>query len=127
MLIEGVPILLVVAGAVPHGVRVLALDQRPRLRGILHQLDDLRNAGIHWAHNVGGWCLRASPFVVDRAAGISRSDVACRISELDKSKILQTVAAYYYALLLNNACFASAHRVIFYSRHFNSRIQIQTP
>ena len=75
--VERVPVLLVVARAVAHGVRILALDQGPRLGRVVNEPSDLGDARVHGAHDVGGRRLRPAALVVHRPAGVPRPDVAC--------------------------------------------------
>src|SRR4051812_25705530 len=50
-----IPILLQVARAIAHGVRIFAHDNRTRLFGVFGHLDDARHAWIHGAEYIDNW------------------------------------------------------------------------
>jgi len=70
---DSLPVLLEVAGTVPHGVRVLAHDDGPSLALVLGPLDGLADLRIHGRELVDGGVIPRR-MVVDRSVGVVLPD-----------------------------------------------------
>lgn len=92
--LKGLAVFVVVAQSVAHGMRILALDDRPRLAGLIRQLEDLVDACIHGAHNVCGRRLRSPSLVMHWSGRVSGSDVACATAAATSLAVLVMIDIY---------------------------------
>ena len=86
--LDHVPVILQVADAVPHGVSVLAEDQRP-LAGLGYVVQEMRNASVHRGIDVHVRSLD-SPLVLDGARRVRLVNPRRRRLEVDAVPALVT-------------------------------------
>ena len=75
MAVVGLPQLPVVARAVAHSVRILALDDGARLGRVIGEREQTWDARIHGADDVGGGRLGAAALIVNGSAGVAGTHV----------------------------------------------------